>query len=156
MLLLFPNCFPLYTAKYWNRTKDIILTDWQNCRERRLIRRAGKAYTIKKSGNSCYMPHKTTLLYAFAISKLFSAIYCKISFSTQNDSGLLTENGRGEGKEMLTLPTIGKWFYMILSGEKGEEYRDIKLYFPYFPTSLPTLPTESTALVSFRPIHKEK
>jgi hypothetical protein len=30
---------------------------------------------------------------------------------------------------MLTLPTIGKWFYMILSGEKGEEYRDIKLYY---------------------------
>lgn len=29
-------------------------------------------------------------------------------------------------KAMLTLPTIGKWFYMILSGEKGEEYREIK------------------------------
>ena len=26
---------------------------------------------------------------------------------------------------MLTLPTIGKWFYMILSGEKGEEYSRI-------------------------------
>ena len=32
---------------------------------------------------------------------------------------------------MLTLPTIGKWFYMILSGEKGEEYREIK---PYYTT----------------------
>ena len=30
---------------------------------------------------------------------------------------------------MLTLPIIGKWFYMILSGEKGEEYREIKLYY---------------------------
>lgn len=30
---------------------------------------------------------------------------------------------------MLTLPTIGKWFYMILSGEKGEEYREIKPYY---------------------------
>lgn len=28
---------------------------------------------------------------------------------------------------MLTLPTKGKWFYMILSGEKGEEYREINL-----------------------------
>ena len=30
---------------------------------------------------------------------------------------------------MLTLPIVGKWFYMILSGEKGEEYRDIKPYY---------------------------
>ncbi len=30
---------------------------------------------------------------------------------------------------MLTLPTKGKWFYMILSGEKGEEYREIKPYY---------------------------
>lgn len=29
---------------------------------------------------------------------------------------------------MLTLPIKGKWFYMILSGEKGEEYREIKPY----------------------------
>ena len=30
---------------------------------------------------------------------------------------------------MLTLPTMGKWFYMILSGEKKEEYREIKPYY---------------------------
>lgn len=30
---------------------------------------------------------------------------------------------------MLTLPTKGKWFYMILSGEKPEEYREIKPYY---------------------------
>lgn len=30
---------------------------------------------------------------------------------------------------MLTLPTKGKWFYMILSGEKGEEYRELKQYY---------------------------
>lgn len=32
---------------------------------------------------------------------------------------------------MLTLPIRGKWFQMILSGEKGEEYREIK---PYYTT----------------------
>lgn len=32
---------------------------------------------------------------------------------------------------MLTLPTKKKWFDMILSGEKKEEYRDIK---PYYKT----------------------
>ncbi len=30
---------------------------------------------------------------------------------------------------MLTLPTKKKWFDMILSGEKKEEYRDIKPYY---------------------------
>lgn len=30
---------------------------------------------------------------------------------------------------MLTLPIMGKWFNMILSGEKGEEYREIKPYY---------------------------
>ena len=30
---------------------------------------------------------------------------------------------------IITLPIIGKWFYMILSGEKGEEYREIKPYY---------------------------
>lgn len=30
---------------------------------------------------------------------------------------------------MLTLPTKGKWFYMLLSGEKPEEYREIKPYY---------------------------
>lgn len=30
---------------------------------------------------------------------------------------------------MLTLPIVGKWFYMILSGEKKEEYREIKPYY---------------------------
>lgn len=32
---------------------------------------------------------------------------------------------------MLTLPIMGKWFNMILSGEKQEEYREIK---PYYKT----------------------
>lgn len=32
---------------------------------------------------------------------------------------------------MLTLPIMGKWFNMILSGEKKEEYREIK---PYYTT----------------------
>ena len=30
---------------------------------------------------------------------------------------------------MLTLPIMGKWFNMILSGEKKEEYREIKPYY---------------------------
>lgn len=30
---------------------------------------------------------------------------------------------------MLTLPIKGKWFDMILSGEKKEEYREIKKYY---------------------------
>ena len=30
---------------------------------------------------------------------------------------------------MLTLPIMGKWFCMILSGEKPEEYREIKPYY---------------------------
>ena len=30
---------------------------------------------------------------------------------------------------MLTLPTKGKWFRMILDGEKLEEYREIKPYY---------------------------
>ena len=30
---------------------------------------------------------------------------------------------------MLTLPIMGKWFNMILSREKGEEYREIKPYY---------------------------
>lgn len=30
---------------------------------------------------------------------------------------------------MLTLPIKKKWFDMILSGEKKEEYREIKLYY---------------------------
>lgn len=30
---------------------------------------------------------------------------------------------------MLTLPIVGKWFYMILSGEKKEEYRELKPYY---------------------------
>ena len=30
---------------------------------------------------------------------------------------------------MLTLPIKGKWFQMILSGEKKEEYREIKPYY---------------------------
>lgn len=30
---------------------------------------------------------------------------------------------------MLTLPIMGKWFQMILSGEKGEEYRETKPYY---------------------------
>lgn len=32
---------------------------------------------------------------------------------------------------MLILPTKGKWFNMILSGDKREEYREIK---PYYTT----------------------
>lgn len=32
---------------------------------------------------------------------------------------------------MLTLPIMGKWFNMILSGDKQEEYREIK---PYYTT----------------------
>ena len=32
---------------------------------------------------------------------------------------------------MLTLPIMGKWFNMILSGDKREEYREIK---PYYTT----------------------
>ena len=40
---------------------------------------------------------------------------------------------------MLTLPIKKKWFDMILSGEKKEEYREIKPYYnsrfePYIPT----------------------
>lgn len=34
---------------------------------------------------------------------------------------------------MLTLPIMGKWFNMILSGDKREEYREIK---PYYTTRL--------------------
>lgn len=34
---------------------------------------------------------------------------------------------------MLTLPIKGKWYDMILSGEKTEEYREIK---PYYTTRL--------------------
>ena len=34
---------------------------------------------------------------------------------------------------MLTLPVKGKWFYMELSGEKTEEYREIK---PYWTTRI--------------------
>lgn len=34
---------------------------------------------------------------------------------------------------MLILPIKKKWFYMILTGEKREEYRDIK---PYYTTRL--------------------
>ena len=30
---------------------------------------------------------------------------------------------------MLTLPMKKQWFYMILSGEKKEEYREIKPYY---------------------------
>ena len=37
---------------------------------------------------------------------------------------------------MLTLPIKGKWFEMILSGEKKEEYREIK---PYYETRLQNL-----------------
>ena len=37
------------------------------------------------------------------------------------------------GSEMLILPIKKKWFYMILTGEKREEYRDIK---PYYTTRL--------------------
>jgi len=37
---------------------------------------------------------------------------------------------------MLTLPIKKKWFDMILSGEKKEEYRDIK---PYYDTRFQTL-----------------
>lgn len=35
----------------------------------------------------------------------------------------------GQKAGILTLPTAGRWFYMILSGEKGEEYREIKPYY---------------------------
>lgn len=35
---------------------------------------------------------------------------------------------------MITLPIKKKWFDMILSGEKTEEYREIK---PYYDTRLP-------------------
>ena len=35
---------------------------------------------------------------------------------------------KGDG-EMLTLPIKKKWFDMILSGEKKEEYREIKPYY---------------------------
>lgn len=35
----------------------------------------------------------------------------------------------GEASIMLTLPIKGKWFDMILSGEKKEEYREIKEYY---------------------------
>ena len=34
---------------------------------------------------------------------------------------------------MLVLPIKKKWFYMILTGEKREEYRDVK---PYYTTRL--------------------
>lgn len=37
---------------------------------------------------------------------------------------------------MLTLPIKGKWFNMILSGEKKEEYREIK---PYYETRFQNL-----------------
>lgn len=30
---------------------------------------------------------------------------------------------------MLTLPIQGKWYHMILSGEKKEEYREVKPYY---------------------------
>ena len=37
------------------------------------------------------------------------------------------------GSGMLVLPIKKKWFYMILTGEKREEYRDVK---PYYTTRL--------------------
>lgn len=36
---------------------------------------------------------------------------------------------RSEKSKMLTLPIKKKWFDMILSGEKKEEYREIKRYY---------------------------
>ena len=38
------------------------------------------------------------------------------------------EKVRGEGNKMLVLPIKRKWLDMILSGEKDEEYREIKPY----------------------------
>lgn len=37
---------------------------------------------------------------------------------------------------MLTIPIKGKWFDMILSGEKKEEYREIK---PYYKSRFKTI-----------------
>lgn len=56
---------------------------------------------------------------------------------------------------MLTLPIKKKWFDMILSGEKKEEYREIK---PYYKSRFYTaglvdrygLPTISRAWIAFR------
>lgn len=53
---------------------------------------------------------------------------------------------------MLILPIKRKWFDMILSGEKKEEYRDIK---PYYDTRLirapmPELQKNRVQLVAFR------
>ena len=56
---------------------------------------------------------------------------------------------------MLTLPIKKKWFVMILSGEKKEEYREIK---PYYKSRFHTaglidrygLPTISPAWIMFR------
>ena len=56
---------------------------------------------------------------------------------------------------MLTMPTKGKWFHMILNGIKLEEYREIK---PYYTKRFQTiglldkygLPTVNRANVIFR------
>lgn len=50
---------------------------------------------------------------------------------------------------MLTLPIKQKWFNMILSGEKKEEYREISRYYSsrfkrYLPSCEPAEYTEST------------
>lgn len=50
-----------------------------------------------------------------------------------------------EEVELLTLPIKRKWFDMIVSGEKKEEYRDIK---PYYTSRFPS--TFDSFYVMFR------
>ncbi len=52
---------------------------------------------------------------------------------------------------MLTLPIKKKWFDMILSGEKKEEYREIK---PYYTTRFKNLMKEYPG--QYSPIRKVK
>lgn len=58
---------------------------------------------------------------------------------------------------MLTLPIKKKWFDMILSGEKQEEYREIKPYYDsrfYHIKATPTEKKETDSIAEFN-IHIE-
>lgn len=54
---------------------------------------------------------------------------------------------------MLTLPIKKKWFDMILSGEKKEEYREIKPYYDsrfYHIKAIPQEKTQEDSLAEFK------
>lgn len=51
---------------------------------------------------------------------------------------------------MLTLPIKKKWFDMILSGEKKEEYREIKRYYTIRFGIFNNLPDDGSNCIMFR------